>query len=703
MIPTVAEASQLTVAFPTPWPIASEGLTVDDNGRLGLATVPTLPDLPAGSTDPAGTHCNDLIRGVVATNGRMLFSDIGGGAIGVVDCAGGIRRFGAVSAGSGPGLVREVAGLAIGANNTLLVADRGNNRVQEFDLTTGQLLWIWAAGLVDVEDVTVVGGGTVLAAAADGVVALQYNRPTQIIVTTADLGARPHSLHQIETGGNKLVVSVGLDQPRLMCFEQADDGSWHRHGSSRLQIALDRAVGRRAGDAPPPVPTMTGPVAVSGFASRLYVSSCRGETAAVVDLSLESVLGVIPPLTNGAVAPAGIGVDECGTLLATDGRTAASSTGSVPVAVGRARIGPIPLALDPDAAHWLRIRATGRLGPTSASVEPTFSPRHWVPGAERDGAAEAHDKRVEVPPRADGVTLDVELRRGAAVGQPGPYLDRLELRIDEPGLIELLPAVYRGEGDPEAFLDPFLRLAQSSSDDLIHQLFELPAQFDPATATDDLHTPWLDWLATWVDARLDETWSMARRREAVKTAFDRHAVGGTASALAGEIEAELGIDQVTIVEPGDLASIWILGDSGAQLGLTTMTGAAPPGGSIGGVTATVDGSHLIGPADFGAPLFGDLAHCFVVRVRESDIASTERRSKLEALIEREKPALSHAHVCVVEPGIRLGLQGSIGVDAVIGPPQDPRAVGGLQPLGEGHDNRPLPEPSTRGPSVMVIP
>ena len=422
----------------------------------------------------------------------------------------------------------------------------------------------------------------------------------------------------------------------------------------------------------------------------------------VVDLAAESILGVVHP-SEGAAAPSGVTVDDDGVLWATDGSTATVSVRSEPVALGRGRVGPIPLALDPEDRHWLRILATGRIGPTELAVTPTFTPRHWVAGAARDGAAEAHDKRVEVPPRTDGVVLDIELRRAPTADGPNPFLERLELRIDEPGLIELLPAVYRSEGRPQAFLDPFLRLAQSSVDEIIDRLTDLPTQFDPMTAKDADDERWLDWLAGWVDARLDETWTTDTRRAAVGTAFARHAVAGTAAALVEEIKAELGIDRVDIVEPGDVASVWVLGDSGSELGTSTMTAAAPAVGSVTGVTAAVDGSHLIGPGDYGAPLFGDLAHCFVVRVHQADVARPEQRQRLEALIEREKPVLTRAHVCAVEPGISLGLQGSIGVDTVIGPPRRAGAVDGLPRLGRSANTTGLPDTGGRHPATTVIP
>jgi len=39
---------------------------------------------------------------------------------------------------------------------------------------------------------------------------------------------------------------------------------------------------------------------------------------------------------------------------------------------------------------------------------------------------------------------------------------------------------------------------------------------------------------------------------------------------------------------------------------------------------------------------------------------------IEAIIEREKPAHTMAHVCMVEPGLTIGFQAQIGIDSVLG-------------------------------------
>jgi phage tail-like protein len=290
------------------------------------------------------------------------------------------------------------------------------------------------------------------------------------------------------------------------------------------------------------------------------------------------------------------------------------------------------------------------------------------------------DAFLAIPDGATQVTTGIRLTAPpGGLGGKSQFVNMVELRLDEPGWIEDLPAIYRApQGDPSAFLDPYLRLLRTASDDLESALLDLPSQFDPTTALDDIDgEPWLDWLATWVDVRLDERWDRSTRRSIVANAFRRHGERGTRIALQESIEVELNL-RVSISEPGDQTTLWMLGDDTAELGIATMTAAGPSTGSIVDVTAVADRSHLIGPNEYGAPLFGDIAHRFDVRVHASQIQCEEDIKSLRALIDREKPAHTTAHLCITEPGISIGIQSRMDVDAVIGGATDPRAVSGLE-------------------------
>jgi hypothetical protein len=85
-----------------------------------------------------------------------------------------------------------------------------------------------------------------------------------------------------------------------------------------------------------------------------------------------------------------------------------------------------------------------------------------------------------------------------------------------------------------------------------------------------------------------------------------------------------------------------------------------------GSTATYDESSLITIDEFGAPLFSSVAHRFIVRLHKAQTGGPKRQKELEAIIEREKPAHTTAHICLIEPGLTIGHQAQLGIDSVVG-------------------------------------
>lgn len=97
--------------------------------------------------------------------------------------------------------------------------------------------------------------------------------------------------------------------------------------------------------------------------------------------------------------------------------------------------------------------------------------------------------------------------------------------------------------------DPFAMRWVAGFDDVLAPVFAvldcLDAYVDPRTAPADF----LDWLAGWVGASLDERWAPERSREAVATAVALHRRRGTAAGLRAQLEVASG-GRVEIAEPG---------------------------------------------------------------------------------------------------------------------------------------------------------
>ena len=96
-----------------------------------------------------------------------------------------------------------------------------------------------------------------------------------------------------------------------------------------------------------------------------------------------------------------------------------------------------------------------------------------------------------------------------------------------------------------------------------------------------------------------------------------------------------------------------------------MLAAAHPQGAVVGSTATLDYSNLISNEEFGSPLFEDVAHQFTVQVYRSALSCPATISRVQALLDREKPAHTDYHLCIIEPRMRVGFQAAVGIDTVI--------------------------------------
>src|SRR5207247_1901447 len=117
------------------------------------------------------------------------------------------------------------------------------------------------------------------------------------------------------------------------------------------------------------------------------------------------------------------------------------------------------------------------------------------------------------------------------------------------------------------------------------------------------------------------------------------------------------------------------------LGFTTMLAPAEAQGAVLGTTAILDQSHLITDEEFGAPLFGDVAHQFSVLVYRGQVNTDQKRNELCTLIDREKPAHTAYRLCIVEPRMRIGFQARVGIDTVVAGPPPSTRLGELTAFG----------------------
>lgn len=264
-------------------------------------------------------------------------------------------------------------------------------------------------------------------------------------------------------------------------------------------------------------------------------------------------------------------------------------------------------------------------------------------------------------------------------GGQSPRIHQVRLEYDEDGWLSYLPAYYQRDPDSRAFLGSLLALLESVLGENSEAISELPARFNPDfvrsrggdTGQD------LTWLAGCLSLTLpvkgpcgwgrptDQSCAAADR---IATAF-AHGPGwfarrGSAAYLRRLLWLETGI-WVQIDEPAVHAEVWSLGAS--ALGTGTQLAAAAPAGAILDRTDVLGQATLLDADRAGAGLFDDLAHHFVVRVCEADLAGPEARAALDAALSRRAPAHCTWSVQVIEPRLRVGFQARLGIDAVVGP------------------------------------
>ncbi len=244
----------------------------------------------------------------------------------------------------------------------------------------------------------------------------------------------------------------------------------------------------------------------------------------------------------------------------------------------------------------------------------------------------------------------------------------------ETSYLKFLPALFQKNSAQRDLLERFLSLHESVLGGLEKSVSDLPLLFDPNTVPDGEDFPsWLSWLASWLAFDLNDNWSLAETRAHLAAAFELYGKRGTVEGLRRYLKLYAGVE-AHIEEPGLATHLWSLGET-STLGFTTMLAPAHPRGAVVGASATLGQSHLTRGEDFGAPLFEDLAHRFWVKVYCAELARPGALDDVRTVIEREKPAHTNYHLCVLQPRMRVGVQAQVGIDTIIAKGPRPAQIG----------------------------
>ncbi|GGO94445.1 phage tail protein [Wenjunlia tyrosinilytica] len=641
----------------------------------GLAGLPA-PDGPAGlaCADDGSVYSTDLGRQ------RVVRADGCDGRTGPVACLGG--------PGGDPTRLRDPRGLLVHpGRRALLVADTGNHRLQVFDLATFQLIGVWGRpgtgpGRFDTP--------SALAADRSGHVYVidRGNRRVQRFTS----GGRPvPGFWRTLSGGTALADPVAV----AVVADPGGERVCVLDAGRKVLVVTDLS-GRLCEERALAVTGATLGLAVTGEA--VYVGDNSGAGGRVVRLRRDGTLVGAAPGYTGPVAA--LALDQRGGLLAHPGGSGPPVRLTLEgafVRQGFAWGGPFG-GFTNTSKVWHRLRAAITGLPKDAhvrfSVHTTDDPAAAPPVDEAGEDPFPAPSWCSGPPDLGEFLIDrpeaklawVGLRLGGE-GTASAAVDQIRLEFDQPTYLDHLPALYRHDHGASDFLPRYLALVESLFAEVEGQTADLSRLLDPAGAP----AASLDRLASWAGLRASPCWSQAQLRDAIARAYPESAARGTPAGLRAALRNVTGVD-AWIEEPVVQAAWWALADDAAApqaqrdtsvLGVTTVLAAAQPQGAVLGSTAVVDGSHLIGGDEFGAPLFETVAHRFTVRVYGGAASREERLRAVAAFLDREKPAHTEYVICPVEPRFAMGSQARIGVDAVVGGEPAPARLDGNAVLGDG--------------------
>jgi phage tail-like protein len=671
---------------------AWKGLRLGPDGALRLASLPRagepppeLVTLPAPEA-PAGI--------AVVPGGDVYLTDPATHRLLVIDgCDATMRAVACLAGpGDGPDELRTPRGLLHHpSRNALLVADSGNHRIQLLALPTLQLTETWGrpGELDDPRSLARDPTGNVYAVDHGNRRVLKFDtigRPDPAFwqaVRAHHGDLAPAEVAVGEQGGGPVVLILD-DAGRIHAVDP--DG----RGSGRWDTHLERPMG----------------LATSGAAVYLGDNAQRGLFVFQPDGSpVGGAHGYQGPVA--AIVP-----DPPGGLLVHAGGQRAPVRLTVAGAYRRRGVlwgGPVrnPTA---DRQPWHLLRAT--VAPLDAGaglqlyvatqVEDEAPP---VRPDDDDPFADERWRRLEIAANATetifpGQPLD-QVWVGALLSGEGlttPVLSQLRLDFAHQSLLRYLPALYGRDESSRRLLVRWLTLFESGFDGVHREVEGLAALFDPAAAP----ARYLRWLAGWIACELPEAWDEARKRRAIAEAFAGDARRGTVAGLRAALRAEAGLEAV-IEEPINQTGWWALpgaepADAEAALsvlGVSTVLAVAAPQGAVVGTSGVLDGSFLspqeayatplfadvanqfTSPQEaYATPLFADVANQFTVRLYRGHTYSDQAVTTARALLDREAPAHTSHHLCVVQPRLRVGLQARLGVDAVVAGPPAPTPLDG---------------------------
>jgi phage tail-like protein len=212
-------------------------------------------------------------------------------------------------------------------------------------------------------------------------------------------------------------------------------------------------------------------------------------------------------------------------------------------------------------------------------------------------------------------------------GSRSPVISAVEVLAPRASSLSSLPAPYHQDSESAHFLDRFLSFFDTVFAEVVAENGHTPALFDPQAVPVG---PFMDWLASWFDITFLPRWPEATRRAMVAQAVAMYRRRGTVPGLRQMLQWHTGLGEPV---PAVIEHFRLSG---------------PPW--IGGE-----------PLDIAAP-----AHAFTVVLPASAVPDDAALSQLGRVIAAAIPAHTRVGLRLIQPGIAVGRQSTLGVDMLIG-------------------------------------
>ena len=290
-----------------------------------------------------------------------------------------------------------------------------------------------------------------------------------------------------------------------------------------------------------------------------------------------------------------------------------------------------------------------------------------------------------------------------------PRVACLALDFPRVSLRRYLPALFGADPVATQFTDRWLAIFDRGLRDIESQIDEQARWFDPLAAPAvpevSAREDFLQFIASWIGITLQASWPLARRRHFVARAARLYPWRGTLRGFGAALQLYLGLDRWTGFESApapcmrcvqrqraDTASRWraprlVLEHFTVRrwlaLGHARLSDAAKlwgerivnrsrldadrtleQGGGRGG--AQLGATQLLTMQDPERDPFHVYAHRITVYVPAPCVARPEQLAALREFIDAEKPAHVQAELVAVHPRFRIGVQATLGLDAVVG-------------------------------------